>query len=82
MRDFDEIDGPPELTDGTYPLASAAARRQGAPSWPPSTTRWRVASCGGRRSPTATADFDEFYSASLTFWDDFGLSVWIIADAG
>ena len=30
--------------------------------------------------PYSGADFEEFYRASLTLWDDFGLSMWIVAD--
>jgi RimJ/RimL family protein N-acetyltransferase len=80
MRDLDELPGPPELTDGRVRLRALgrddkAAVVAGLNDPLAERFLWRPP------FPYSDADFDEFYSASLTFWDDFGLSLWVVADA-
>ena len=80
MRDFDQIEGPPELTDGRLRLRALRPDDKGAfvaALNDPLAGRflWRPP------FPYSGADFDEFYSASLTYWDDFGMSLWVVADA-
>jgi RimJ/RimL family protein N-acetyltransferase len=80
MKDFDEMEGPPELSDGRVRLRALLPGDKDAVVLAlndPLSGRflWRPP------FPYSGADFDEFYSASLTFWEDFGLSVWIVAGA-
>ena len=80
MRDFDQIEGPPELTDGRLRLRALR----------PDDKRAFVAALNDPLAgrflwrppfPYSEADFDQFYSTSLTYWDDFGMSLWVVADA-
>lgn len=80
MRNLAELPGPPELIQGRLRLRALRPDDKAAVVAAlndPLAGRflWRPP------FPYAGADFDEFYSSSLTFWDEFGLSLWIVADA-
>ena len=80
MRDLSEIERPPELTDDRLRLRAV---RPGDKAAVVAALNDPLAGRFLWQSPFpyADTDFDEFHSASRTFWSDLRLSVWIVEDA-